>query len=149
MSISGVIAALQAKHASVAGITSAPTQYPTGLNSTSLPCAITDALKGKTDWESHGGDYTLEIRSYRVRVFCLPAGQGAGFDQGKQLAITILDAMLASYRSSPNLTSTAAVRIEAGVEDTGVRANMTYADPDTPYYGFELLVSVEERWESA
>jgi hypothetical protein len=147
MSISAVLTALQGKHAAIGGVASAPTVYPTGLNNTDLPCIITDALKGKTEWETHGGDLSLETRAYRVRCFCLGGGLGTGFDQGKQQAITILDAVLASYRTAPTLTSTAAIRIEVGVEDTGIRADMKYTDPETTYYGFELLVQVEERWE--
>ncbi len=147
MSIAANIAALQAKHAACTGVTTANTTYPTGINAADLPLMLTDALKGKTEWESHGGDYALEVRSYRVRCFCLPGGLGVGFDQGKQQAITVLDGVLASYRTSPNLTSTAAIRIEVGVEDTGIRADMQYTDPETQYYGFELVVSVEERWE--
>lgn len=147
MTIATNIAALQARHALISGVTSAPAAYPTGLNSAELPLILTDAVKGKTDWESHGGSLALEIRSYRVRCFCLPGGQGVGFDQGKQQAITILDGVLASYRGTPALTSTAAIRIEEGVEDSGILSRMLYTDPDTPYYGFELLISVEERWE--
>jgi hypothetical protein len=147
MSIAANLAALQARHAGISGVVSAPTAYPTGLNAADLPCIITDVLKGKTDWETHGGDLALEVRAYRVRCFCLAGGLGVGFDQGKQQAIAVLDGVLASYRASPTLTSSAAIRIEAGVEDTGVRSDMKYTDPDTSYYGFELLVSVEERWE--
>lgn len=147
MSISEIITAMQARHAAIEGVTSAPTAYPTGLNNADLPLMLTDALKGKTDWESHGGDLALETRAYRVRCFCLPGGLGVGFDQGKQQAITMLDAVLASYRENPDLTETAAIKIEMGVEDSGVKSDMQYTDPDTKYYGFELLVSVEERWE--
>lgn len=148
MSITAILAALQARHATIGGVTSAPTAYPTGLNAADLPLILTDALKGKAEWEAHGGDFSMETRAYRVRCFCLPGGLGVAFDQGKQQAITVLDGVLANYRGSPTLTSTAAIKIEAGVEDTGVRSDMQYADPDTRYYGFELLVSVEERWES-
>lgn len=148
MTIAANIAALQARHAVISGVVSAPTAYPTGLNSAELPLILTDALKGKTEWESHGGGLTLELRSYRVRCFCLPGGQGVGFDQGKQQAISVLDGVLASYRTNPTLTSTAAIRIEEGVEDSGVLSQMRYTDPDTLYYGFELLISVEERWET-
>lgn len=149
MSIDAIIDAFQARHAALSPtVKSAPTAYPTGLNNADLPLVLTDALKGKTDWESHGGDLVLETRSYRVRCFCLPGGLGLGIDQGKQQAIAVLDAVLASYRSNPSLTSTAAIRIEAGVEDTGVIGTMQYTDPETRYWGFELLVSVEERWEA-
>lgn len=153
MSIAAIIQAFQTRHAAISGVTSAPIQYPTGINTTDLPLILTDAGRGRTEWESHGGDYTREVRVYRVRCFCLPGGLGEGIDQGKQQAITILDALLANYRSNPVLTTTAAILIEArgmhahGVEDTGVVGTMKYTDPETQYYGFELSVSVEERWE--
>ena len=147
MSITANIAAFQNRHSSISGIASAPATYPTGLNTADLPLILTDAGKGKTESESHGGDLDIETRTYRVRCFCLPQGLGVGFDQGKQQAITVLDGVLANYRGDPNLTSTAAIRIEAGVEDSGPRANMQYTDPDALYWGFELQVSVEERWE--
>ena len=147
MSITAIIAAFQARHAAISGVVTAPTSYPSALNTAELPLMLTDALKGKTEWETHGGDLALETRPYRVRCFCLPSGLGVGLDQGKQQAISVLDAVLASYRTAPALTSTAAIRIEAGIEDSGPRPDMQYTDPDTHYWGFELLVSVEERWE--
>lgn len=147
MSIAATLAAFQARHAGISGITKAPTIYPTNLTAVDLPLILTDALRGKNEWEAHSGDYTLETRIYRVRCFCQPSGLGVGIDQGKQLAIAILDAVLVSYRTTPGLTSTAAIRVEVGVEDTGIRADMKYTDPETTYYGFELVVPVEERYE--
>lgn len=146
MSIAANIAAFQARHALISGVVSAPTAYPTGLNDADLPLLLTDAARGKNEWETYGGDLVLEGRNYRVRCFCLGTGLGVGIDQGKQQAIGILDAVLASYRTSPTLTSTAAIRVEAGIEDTGI-VQLRYTDPDTTYWGFELAVSVEERWE--
>ena len=147
MSIDAIITAMQTRHAAISGVTSAPTTFPTALNNTDLPILLTDPLKGKNEWESDGGDLVLETRAYRVRCFCLPTGQGVGIDQGKHQAITVLDGVLASYRSTPNLNSTAAIRVEVGIEDTGIKADMKYTDPDTTYYGFELIVPIEERWE--
>lgn len=147
MSIATIITALQNRHQNISGVVSAPTTYPTGINTTDLPLILADAGKGKNEWEAHGGDYTLETRMYRVRCFCLPGGLGVGLNQGKQQAIAILDAVLASYRTNPTLTSTAAILIEAGIEDTGIIGTMQYTDPETQYYGFELSVPVEERWE--
>lgn len=147
MTIAAIIAAMQTRHRAISGVQSAPAAYPTGLNAGDLPLMLTDASRGKTEWETHGGGLTLEIRAYRVRCFCLPTGLGQGIEQGKQQAITVLDAVLASYRSSPTLTATAAIRIEVGIEDTGIIGTMQYTDPDTRYWGFELAVSVEERWE--
>jgi hypothetical protein len=148
MSITATIAAFQTRHAAIAGVTTAPTIYPSGINAADLPLMLTDALKGKTEWETHGGDAALETRGYRVRFFCLPTGLGAGIDQGKQQAISVLDAVLASYRTNPTLSSTVAIRIEVGVEDTGPRADMQYTDPETRYWGFELVVPVEERYDT-
>ena len=149
LSISANIQAFQARHDLISGIATAPTAYPTSLNTADLPCIITDALKGKNEWETHGGDLVLETRAYRVRCYCLPQGLGVGIDQGKQQAITVLDGVLADYRSEPNLTSTAAIKIELGIDDSGPKGMKYPNDPETtaPYWGFELLVSVEERWE--
>lgn len=146
MSVAAIIAAFQARHALISGVASAPTEYPTGLSNAVLPLVLTDAARGKNEWETHGGDLVLEGRNYRVRCFCLGTGLGQGIDQGKQQAITVLDAVLANYRSAPTLTATASIRIEAGIEDTGI-VQLKYTDPDTTYWGFELAVSVEERWE--
>src|SRR5262245_16212283 len=109
MSIADIIAAFQARHAAIDAVKRAPTQYPSSLNAADLPCVITDPLRGKTDWESHGGDLALEVRTYRVRCFCLSSGLGVGIDQGKQQAIAVLDAVLEGYRTEPSLTPTAAI----------------------------------------
>lgn len=145
MTIAGICTALQTRHALISGVTSAPTAYPASIEASDCPYVLSDPWRGKTGWESHGGDLSISERIYRVRVFYQPAA--FNLDQGKQGAITLLEAMLVGYKSDATVTADAAILLERDIEDSGVVENLPYGE--SSYIGFTVLLPVEERIEDA
>lgn len=145
MTVASTISSLQARHALLSGMKTAPAAYPVSLPASDLPMAITDLVKGRSEWETHQGDYAKDEQQYLVRVFALPITQGQGIDQGKQACLTLLQTFLNSYKDSPTINSTTAILIERGIEYNIPRDGIAYAE--TAYYGFNIVLSVEERDE--
>lgn len=143
MTISTILTALQARHAAITGVKTAPTTYPASIEASDCPYVLTDPWRGKTSWDSHGGDLAISERIYRVRVFYQPAV--FNLDQGKQGAIALLTAMLAGYTSDDTVTSEAAILIERDIEDSGVVEALPYGE--NQYIGFTVLLPIEERDE--
>jgi hypothetical protein len=143
MTIASICAALQTRHAAISGVTRATTVYPPSIEASECPCVLVDPWRGKTSWETHGGDLAIAERIYRVRVFYQPAV--FNLDQGKQGAITLLEAFMQSYKDSPTVTSAAAILIERDIEDTGVVETLAYGE--NQYIGFTVLLPIEERDE--
>ena len=143
MTIASICSALQTRHAAITGVKVATTVYPPSIEASDCPCVLVDPWRGKTSWETHGGDLAIVERVYRVRVFCQPAV--FNLDQGKQAAITLLEAFMQSYKDSATVTSTAAILIERAVEDAGVVETLAYGE--NAYIGFTVLLPIEERDE--
>lgn len=145
MSIQSIITALQTRHALIAGVVSAPVAYPASFASTDLPLLLTDLTTFTERHESHYEDTPTFEGQFRVRGFCMPTGQGQGIDEGKQKALTILEALLASYRADADLTATAFIHMQASEALRGaVRDGLPYGE--MTYYGFEILVPIQERF---
>jgi hypothetical protein len=143
MTVAATITALQTKHAAFSGVSTAPTAYPTSLPSSDLPLVLTDFVKGKSKWESYGGDFSCDEQQFLVRCYVLPIMQGQGIDEGKQATIALLDTFLAGYKAAPILSSTTSILIERGFEYVIPRDGIVYAD--VSYYGFTIVLPIEER----
>jgi hypothetical protein len=143
VTIASICAALQARHALVDSVVSAPTTYPASIEASDCPYVLVDPWRGKTSWDTHGGDLAISERVYRVRVFYQPAT--FNLDQGKQGAITLLEAMLAGYTSDDTVTAAAAILLERDIEDSGVVEALPYGE--NQYIGFTVLLPIEERDE--
>lgn len=106
---------------------------------------LTDLATFTERQEAHWDEAPVFNGVFRVRGFCMPSSQGYGVDEGKQLALLILERTLADYRSDSDLTATAFIRLDAGDGLRGaVRDGLAYAD--STYYGFEILLPVQERF---
>lgn len=143
MTIASIIAALQARHILVSGVRTAPTAYPASIEASDCPYVLVDPWRGKTSWDTHGGDLAISERIYRVRVFYQPST--FNLDQGKQGAITLLEAMLTAYKSDDTVTADAAILLERDIEDSGVVEALPYGE--NSYIGFTVLLPIEERDE--
>lgn len=150
MSISTTIAALQALHAEVAGVQSAPLAYPASMVPSELPCVLVYTGPGVMEWESHGGDLVLDGQTYLCRWFIQSVAVGS-VDEGMQQAIVMLDRAKTLYRVTDRLSNTAEVVMSAGdgqqaIRNSGVRSDLVYGDAG-PFRGFEVQVSIVERIE--
>lgn len=140
MSISSVIAAMQTIHASISGVTSAPTAIPGALNTAALPTVI--MLPGPGEWLNLTTDHTLarQVRDYHVNVYVAPIAQGEGIDEGYQTTLTLLQLFGDEYVS--DITGGGAFEQMRIIRDTG-HTVLRYADID--YHGFTFILNVKEK----
>lgn len=143
MSITGIITAMQTRHAAISGVTTAPTTFPASIAPSELPLLLTDLVTFEEHQEAHGEDEPATDYVFRVRGFCQSAQLGT-VDQGKQAIHTLLDAVLADYRGDAGLNSTAFFRTDV---PGGVRGRVVndLAYGAESYFGFEILVQIQER----
>ncbi len=141
MTIATTIAALQTLHAAVAGIESAPTEYPAVIDTAELPLVL--VWPGPAQWAQHTAGLGLQRqeRTYLVRVFVQPTAQGEGTDEGLQRAIPILQAMGTAYLEDITLNG-AVDQIRNGFADGGLD-NLIYGAQS--YRGFEFTLQIVEK----
>lgn len=150
MSITSALAALQARHALITGVHTAPDYAPDTMPAGNLPCVLVDPLEGATQWRAHAGNVAVEERTYLVRLLVAPLGLGTP-EQQRALTVTILDALLTSYRATPTVGASGTIQIEkpGGVRDTGPRPfgpSAPVAFGSESYYGAEIRLLIEERY---
>lgn len=149
MSPTTTIAALQTLHAAVSGVTSAPAAYPPSLEASELPCVLVYAGPGLTRWDSHGGDLKRRERTYVCRWYVRHLVSGMGIDEGMQDTLTLLEAAVALYEETDDLTNGAQIHLSdadnQAIRDSGVRSDFQYGTET--YRGFEVQISVWE-WTS-
>lgn len=134
-----VIAALQALHAEIEGVASAPTDYPGSLNATELPCALVVPGEG-----THAGGRvgaTRTTREYRVHVFCMPVAQGRD-GLGIQRVVELLPRFAAAYFTARVITFGGdSAFLDFPFRDTG-HAVIEYASMF--YHGFTFTLTISE-----
>lgn len=135
-----VISALQTIHGNVSGIASAPTTYPAALDTAGLPCLLT--FPGEAEHSPGRVGVTRTTREYRAILYCNPAGQGLGLNEGVQEIITLIPLVVAAYKANRTISSGGAYgRIGVPVRDSGhVISNFAGVD----YHSCVFRVMVEE-----
>lgn len=140
MTIATTIAALQALHATVTGVTSAPTTTPASINTADLPMVIT--IPGACTWkQEYAGGHVTE-REYIVRLFVSPVGQDT-VDEAFDAAVPIIQAIGEAYQDDPTLTA-AVTHIDNNFTDTGLDGQLLFAGQ--AYRGCEFRVTITEKW---
>lgn len=157
MSIANTITQLQALHAAIEGIKSAPISYTGSISTAQLPLVTVWPSRATTRQLTSSGVRTAGshplIRSERVysaRVYVEAVGQN-DYDTPAQLSITLLDKFLQTYFSN-NVLADGITEI-INVQDTGVmaggeyvtNAGLTYAG--NQYKGFICNITVMETCE--
>ena len=148
MSVATTLAALQTLHATLSGVTSAPTDYPAALNTSTLPIVLT--WPGPAEWKRAALGLNRQARDYHVKVYVGPVASGQGNNQVTQTAITLLNAFGLAYILDANVTLSGAVDHIGGdgkgnpapVADSGI-TELEYAG--VRYHGFEFRVPVVEK----
>jgi hypothetical protein len=149
MTIQTSIAALQTLHAAVTGVTAAPTAYPSSLDTAGLPCILVLPTEGTVDLES----FAAKKRGddiYRVYVYVAPVSQGAGTNEGVQLAIDLMQRLRDLYVTAANVALTsgtyqATLKVSSG--DPVRHSPIGTLDfGGVAYRGFTFDVGVMEKW---
>lgn len=152
MSTLAVITRLQALHATVAGVRSAPApaQYPASLNVPDLTTILTLPTEGTWNLESMDGLRRADT-PYRVYVYVAPVSQGAGIAEGTVAALELFDALRALYLDPANLSLINAGGVQATLRtstSTPIRHSgvgvLTFGE--LAYRGFTLDIGVMEKW---
>lgn len=141
MTISAVVAALQTKHAAITGVTKAPTAMPDSLNTEDMPIVL--VVPGEANWTGAAVGVREITRTYIVRCYILPVGQGEGVDQPFQQALGILDAMGQAYLDDQSL-GLANTYVSENFADSGLDGRLLFAG--TEYRGFEIRLGVTQKW---
>lgn len=140
MTIATTVAALQALHATVTGVTKAPTVTPASINTADLPMVIT--IPGACTWSHEAVGLRKQVREYIVRLFVGPVGQDT-VDEAFDAAVPIIQAMGQAYIDNPTLTS-AVTHIDQDFTDTGLDGQLLFAG--NTYRGCEFRVRITEKW---
>jgi hypothetical protein len=140
VSITTTIAALQAVHAAVTDITSAPTTMPTNLTGGLLPIAL--VWPGPATWQLQAVGLSRQRREYEVRVYVTPVGQNkAGPETGYAACIALMEDIGQAYLDDVSLGGVVDQII--ALTDEGVSGGLMWAE--TAYWGFVFRVSVVEK----
>lgn len=143
MTIATTIAALQAIHAAITGIGSAPTDMPSNLEQGQRPMVLVWPDEG--NWRLQAIDLRRQQRTYIVRCYVQPVAQGqAGIDAGYDACVTLLESFGRAYLADTTLGG-AVDHIES-ITDMGVSGGsyeLMWAQ--VPWWGFEYRIVVVEK----
>ena len=145
MTILTTFDALQGINRSVAGIKRASERLPDKLNTDDLPFAWVQI--GTGEW-TRVSDFSLQFRTYIVRVYVKPIAQGGPLDAGFKQAGRLIQALGEKYLSDITLGG-AVQHIGRGarydpptMEDSGI-VPLEFAG--TLYWGFEYTITAKEQ----
>jgi len=145
MATATVITQLQAVHAAIAGITSAPTSAIRALNAADLPTVL--VYPGPAQHARYAIGMRRVERIYRVRLFVRVLGDSVEADYLPTIT-TFLDLFAAAYLTSTNVTlggSVEHIQTER-ITDSG----LTILDHGArDYHGVEWAVPVVEKVDVA
>lgn len=156
MTITTVQEAIQAKNRTITGIQNAPDKFLAVLNTADMPImfAWPDASNNMTE----GYGWSFQQRTWRLACYVLPTEQGEGISEGWSTTMTIMQAVIDYWLDKDNtelLTGTYEAYIQQGlsrpITDGGLQV-LAYPPPATGtegwphYFGFELRMTVNEKW---
>jgi hypothetical protein len=142
MGIASTVAALQALHATISGVTSAPTARPEDVKPASLPCVI--VRPGVATVSADARRLAGSQRAYEGVVLVTAPNQGRGISEGLARSHALMDAFAAFYAGRiEGSTDLSTGGVIVGYRDSGEpSALLGYGASD--YEGFTFTVDV---WE--
>jgi hypothetical protein len=149
MTVLSTIAALQDLHAGVEGVTSAPTEYPSSLQSAMLPCVLVLPGEGTIDLESIAAKKRADT-IYRVYVYVAAVAEGTPVNEGVQTAILLMDRLRDLYLTPANIALTTGTyqAVIKTASDTPIRHSgigvLSFGEKS--YRGFTFDVGIREKW---
>jgi len=138
MTVQATVAAFQALHRAIAGVTSAPAALPGSANETDLPLVITKPAEAT--WSQQAVGLKRQERAYLVYCLVAPVALGDAPDTGFQACLPLLQAFGEAYLNDLSLGG--AVDHLGEVADGGVEV-LTFAG--VHYHGFIYRVTAVEK----
>ena len=140
MSITTTLATLQAKHLAIVGITTAPTNWPSSINTADLPMAIT--LPAEGTWTTAAIGLDRQDRTYRIMVYVEPLGQRT-VDERMDAVIPLIGSLGAAYLGDLGIAADTNIdQVQLPITDSGPTV-LTFAEID--YIGFEMRLTITEK----
>jgi len=146
MTVAATVTALQTLHATITGVSSAPTVMPASLNNAELPVCLTFPGEGGWKHNSMDGAMLQQRRRYVVKVYVAPIPLGQGLDEGYQLSLPMLQAFGEKYMGVTTLSGAIAHlgTLESGLLATDLGVGIIpFAGID--YHGFTYFVDIIEK----
>ena len=149
MTIRTAIASLHAHHKPIPGIVSAPTTFPSSIDTSSLPLVL--VWPEAPTWERRMASApSRQDRQYLVQVFVAPGS--SDLDDAVQPLIDLLQVFGDAYTNPANIALANApyqITLKTGTGDTSDdgAGMLTYAGQD--YHGFQYRISVSEHNQSS
>lgn len=140
MNLSATYTALQAVHAGITGITTAPTNRPETIPTADLPCVLSWLAPG--EWTVLSQSYEKLAREWIVRLYYAPLGQGVGLAPATAL-LALVALFPRAYFSTTNRTLSGVVDHIQSCRDQGDDGVLVYNG--VAYYGFEFRVKIVEK----
>lgn len=142
MTIAATITALQTLHAGISGIKSAPTAFPSNVNTASLPLVLT--MPGPANWLEQAVGLKRQNREYIVRVYVNPVAQDKA---GPENAMTTINALIQLFGRAylADLSLSGAIDHIDRIEDSGAVENMELTTAGITYYGFVFRLGIVEK----
>ena len=139
MSIADTVAAFQALHATIPGVTSAPTALPSAINEVELPLVITKP--DEAFWNEQAVGLKRQGRTYLIYCLVAPVASGESVtDSGFQASLPLLQAFGEAYLCNRSLGG--AVDHLNNIRDGGAEV-LTFSRVD--YHGFTYRVDAVEK----
>lgn len=135
-----VTTALQAINATIDGIKKTPTDCPGYINTSEMPLVF--AWCGPADHNTSSFQHLTTARTWWVRIYVKPLGQGRGVDQGYQEAMVFLPLLRQEYATQEHTSNTAwdCLRV---VGDSGVAIRTLHDAPtDELYWTVEIQLEI-------
>jgi len=145
--IATVWAGLQAKLATVTGITTAPTDIPPLINAADLPMAI--VWPGACSWSQASYGLKKQLRTYTIRVYVKEVGLDRPVRAGVDAVLPIMEQLGSDLLDDPTLGGTVdTLQIQENeMTDGGVTIlTYPYQDAKIQYWGFEMNVVIKTRY---
>ena len=146
MTIAATITALQTLHATIAGVNTAPTAFPSNLNTATMPIVL--VWPGEAEWRPQtaglGNSLKRQQREYIVRVYVGPTAQDvAGPKNYYTTCNTMLQLFGQAYLNAQSLSG--AVDSIATITDSGVTNTMELTVAGVTYWGFVFRLGIVEK----
>ena len=135
MSIKAVRRAIQTHVKTLSGIRRSETVMPDTINTADLPLAVTYTGRGVWTGLTFGEHGNQQTRTYVVRVYVEPIGQGVT-DERYTAAEELMQTVAKSFQSA----SVSGVWKFTEITDSGVMADGRLAWANVPYVGFEVTI---------
>lgn len=131
-----IVTGMQAFHAAITGVTTAPSAMPSQINPASFPLVVT--IPGEGVWNEHAVGLQRQERDMVVRCFVAPIQTGAGVDEGFQECLTLMQAFGTAYLTDQTLGGV--VEVISELRDNGLDGRLDWGG--VLYRGFEFHVRV-------